>query len=111
MALTISEAADALRPSHVVGDLKLKFVRVTFDSSYPTGGEAITPANFGMTRIIFVSVGAISDVATKHVRWVEAAGAHLLQIMVEDGTSGISAEAANASDQSAVDANIMVFGY
>lgn len=111
MALTFSEAADALRPFHVVGDLKLKFVRVTFDNSYPTGGEAISPSDFGMSRIVFVSPGAISDVATKHVRWVEAAGAHKLQIMVEDGTSGISAEAANASDQSAVDVNVMVFGY
>lgn len=29
---------------------------ITFDSSYPTGGEAITPAQFGLQSIDFVSL-------------------------------------------------------
>jgi hypothetical protein len=91
----------------VYGDIEIWLGKVTFDSSYPTGGELVTAADFGGDDILFVQVSAISDVATKHVRWIRSTNA--LQIMVEDGTSGISAEAANASDQSAVDAELLVF--
>lgn len=111
MALTFTQPADALRPYHVLGDLKLVAKKVTFDNSYPTGGEAISPSDFGLARIIWVQVNAVTDVATKEVQWVEAAGAHKLKIMVEDAISGIAAEAANASDQSAVSVHILVFGF
>jgi hypothetical protein len=109
MALTFTAATNAQRPKNVLGDLAAVFRTVTFDSSYPTGGEAITAADFGLQTIVWVSVNALSDVATKHVRWDPTAGT--LMILIEDGTSGISAEAANASDQSAVDAQVLVLGY
>ena len=110
MALTFASTARDDRPNHVIGDIRVRFVKVTFDDSYPTGGEAITPANFGFShKIIHVIPNAISDVATKHVQWDDAN--QKLLIMVEDGTSGISAEAANASDQALVSVYLSVFGY
>jgi hypothetical protein len=111
MALTFTNPADGIRPYHVLGDVKMVARKVTFDNSYPTGGEAIAPSDFGLSKIIWVQVNAQSDVLTKHVRWVEAAGAHKLFIAVEDGTSGIEAEAAAASDQSLVSVHVLVFGY
>lgn len=111
MALTIAQAADTIRPYHIMGDLKAVPRKVTFDSSYPTGGEAISPSDFGLGRIVWVQVNAVTDVATKEVQWVDAAGAHKLKIMVEDSISGIAAEAANASDQSAVSVHVLVYGF
>lgn len=41
----------------VVGDRKEAHVDVTFDSSYPTGGEALTAATLGFTELNYVSDG------------------------------------------------------
>lgn len=109
MALTITAATNAQRPKNILGDLAAVFATVTFDSSYPTGGEAIAASDFGLQTIVWVNVNAQTDVLTKHVRWVQSTSK--LFIAVEDGTSGIEAEAANASDQSLVSVQLMVLGY
>ncbi len=46
MALTISNLV-----RHNVGDARLHVGTIDFDSSYPTGGESLTPANVGLTKI------------------------------------------------------------
>lgn len=107
MALTLTKFIPENVPAGR-GDVVSWYGGVTFDSSYPTGGELIVASDFGLDEILFVNVGAVSDVATKVVRWIRSTGA--LQIFIEDGTSGIMAEAANASDQSAVDITIEVVG-
>lgn len=33
-----------------------KTATITFDSSYPTGGEAVTAANFGLSRILSLTL-------------------------------------------------------
>lgn len=55
MALTFSKVK-----SSVVGDMQLKIYDVTFDSGYPAGGEAVTPANFGLDTQIFTIIGNIA---------------------------------------------------
>jgi hypothetical protein len=104
MALTFTEST-----RFVVGDRVAVSGKVTFDSSYPTGGEAVTASLFGLPggSISHIVLG-VPDVVTKNVRW-DRANSKLL-VVVEDGTSGIEAEAANASDQSAVDVEVLVFG-
>lgn len=57
MSLTVATLAGEDSASGVVklgkGDnLKLALRNITFDSSYPTGGEAVTAANFGLTSIL-----------------------------------------------------------
>jgi hypothetical protein len=52
----------------VVGNKKHVVADVTFDSSYPTGGEALTAANLGMTKIDYAecnvkAVGGTVNVA------------------------------------------------
>lgn len=44
---------------HNAGDLKLNTVDVTFDSSYPAGGEAVTPEDFGLENGIVSVIGNI----------------------------------------------------
>lgn len=49
--------------STVIGNKRFKFVETTFDSSYPTGGESITAADFDLTSIDAVVVLGASGVA------------------------------------------------
>lgn len=49
MALTIETIQKG-----VAGDCFDDVIEVTFDNSYPTGGESLTPADIGRTRILHV---------------------------------------------------------
>lgn len=51
MALTITRPLDP--DAQVEGAWRIGLASVTFDSSYPTGGEAVTPADFGLDTIDF----------------------------------------------------------
>ncbi|MCB7129662.1 MAG: hypothetical protein J3T61_09010 [Candidatus Brocadiales bacterium] len=84
--------------------------KVTFDSSYPTGGEAIVAANLGLTTLREVlAVQTIAPVVADFtVRWDRANSK--LFISEEDGTSGINAQAGSASDMSAIIALITAIG-
>lgn len=103
MALTISKTR-----SGVVGDLRYFAGTVTFDSSYPTGGEAITPANFWMTNSLVSVIVNPADDAGVEVKW--APSTSKLLVFVEDNVSGISAEAGNGTDQSGVVVPVFVLG-
>jgi len=48
MALTITAVKGA---RSVSGTIREEFYDVAFDSSYPTGGEAVTPRDFGLLEI------------------------------------------------------------
>lgn len=103
MAISVAVNATVSTSDH-----KLVFADVTLDSSYPTGGEAVTPEDFGLQGIVDVFTGSV-NIATKRALFTQAG--RLLKLYVEDGTSGIEAEAANASDQSAVVVPVQVIGY
>jgi hypothetical protein len=106
MALTFSKTA-----SGVMGDKRYFLGTVAFDASYPTGGEAVTAAELEFQlQVDAVIINAQSSlVPTKVVSYDPSTGK--LVINVEDGTSGIMAEAANASDQSTVvDVQFIAFG-
>ena len=83
---------------------------VTFDNSYPTGGEAIVAADLGLTTLReVISVMTVAPLPfTSTVKWDRPNSK--LFISVEDGTSGVNAEAGSASDQSAVIALVMAIG-
>lgn len=91
----------------VWGSHQVRWGRITFDSSYPTGGEAIAAADFQLAELKNVVVHS-ADVATYRPVWDQSASKILLYI--EDGTSGIEAQAANTSDQSAVTIEYQVIG-
>ncbi len=62
MAISITDATDS--NSNVLqgkfgsntGNLKYKAIEITFDSSYPTGGEALTPGMIGFDDIINIII-------------------------------------------------------
>ena len=104
MALTLTKTADG-----VMGDRRYWIGVVAFDASYPTGGEAIAAADLGFENQIDAVLAGGSDQATFRPVWDPSAGT--LMLFIEDGTSGIEAEAGNTTDQSAVtDIQVVAFG-
>lgn len=86
-------------------------VNVTSGANYTTGGELVTPAALGLNKIEFLAVIGPTVVVTKHVRVDNTTpSAPKLKVGVEDGTSGIEAEAAANSDQSAVQVLVLARG-
>lgn len=59
MSLTIANVDS--RSEDVFGRHKVRIVEVTFDGSYPTGGEDFTPANVGLAQFDLVSVSPDAD--------------------------------------------------
>lgn len=53
MALTITPVAGA---KSVSGTIREEFFDVRFDSSYPTGGEVVTPRDFGLLALYGISI-------------------------------------------------------
>lgn len=60
MALTVAKVTGA---DYVAGNKKIRVRDVTFDSSYPTGGEALTAANVGLKKIDTMSGGIAKNAA------------------------------------------------
>lgn len=70
MSIATALVTDPL-PYRIVGSQKETITDVTFDSSYPTGGEAITPADLSLNRIDSATceiktVGGTVNVANAH---------------------------------------------
>jgi hypothetical protein len=68
MALTIAFRPSTDTAPHVPGDRRRASFKITFDSSYPTGGEVITAAMFGFTTILYVGINGATS-AGKPVYW------------------------------------------
>lgn len=100
MALTVTQ-----RQMSVFGDDKVVFATVTFDSSYPTGGEALGISDFAgvLRQIDWVQVPAANDGATRLVTW-DRANAKLKLY------TALSTEATNASNQSTISIDVVVYG-
>jgi hypothetical protein len=80
---------------------------VAFDDSYPTGGEAITAANFGLvslSHIIFIDPSIGADKRVVHDR------ANGKLMIYAEAADGVQAEAANESNQAAVSVRVMAIG-
>jgi hypothetical protein len=102
VALTIRPVSSGTR------SLVQKIVDVTFSSSYPALGEVITPANYEMTKVLFVAAAASAsglqpyfDTTNNTLRLLETGSA----------TSGPFLEVGTGSNQSAVTVRLLVVGY
>lgn len=62
MALTVDPNVTA-RTDDIWGRQKVRIATVTFDSSYPTGGESFTPADVGLSEFNLVLVSPDSSPA------------------------------------------------
>lgn len=79
----------------------LKAVSIAFDSSYPTGGEAIVAADLGLDSAIDIFIPAVNGA---NFAVYDRTNGKLL-LYTADGT-----EASASSDQSAVSVDAIVLG-
>lgn len=59
MALTLSKV-----DAWVSGNKKVRVYDITFDSSYPAGGEPLTASDVGLKKIIYASHGTARNATT-----------------------------------------------
>lgn len=95
MALTFVDDARS-----VIRNKRMVIATVTFDSSYPTGGEALSANDLGLASLDFVSATTDGNYA---VTWDKAAGK--LKAYVAAGT-----QVPNATDLSAIAVRILAIG-
>jgi hypothetical protein len=90
--------------------IKSKTAKITFDSSYPTGGEALTVGDLGFTVVL--GLQAIQN-SGGYVYQYDAAAKKILVYYGDNNNAadGPLIEVANASDLSAIAPTFLVFGY
>jgi hypothetical protein len=94
------------------GDLKVSIADVTFDSSYATGGEALTPEQVGLTAILGAfTVGIVSGTFYVAVSF-DATNAKLMAFGGDGAAAGIAQlkEVASAVDLSACRLKVCFIG-
>jgi hypothetical protein len=98
--------AHAINFKSVWGDKRVVSAVTTFDNSYPTGGEAIVAADFGLSYIENIQCANASNTAVDRVVTWDRTNSKLFITVMSTGV-----EAANTSDQSATSANLLVIGH
>jgi hypothetical protein len=98
MALTFTESRKT-----VEGSVKNWYGTVTFDSSYPTGGEVVTAASVGMQTVL--QAFPVPNTAMSRLVTFNPSTKALVLF------TALSTEAANASDQSTITVPVHFIGY
>lgn len=109
MALTLARTAN--NPNTVPrngGAIRFIPLQITFDSSYPTGGEAVTAAQLGLRGIYYV-VPSVDTTGTYILTYNHTAGTTGGKFFVIVSATG--AEVANEVDLAAIIFNVLVLGY
>lgn len=109
MALTVTELA-AVQPLVRPGSKAkaLVFATITFDSSYPTGGEALATSDFSSVGSLDSVIVSTTNSAGFDAVW-DATNSKVL-LYDEDNTSGIAAQVADTTDVSSVTVDVLVVG-
>lgn len=96
--------------TELVGRKRQKRGTITFDSSYPTGGEAVTPADFGLVAITDMQFEGDDGYV---LRWDRSTTSpKVMAYWVDTTTDGAPmAEVANTTNLSAVVSRFTVTGY
>lgn len=82
---------------------------VTFDSSYPAGGEPYTPAMFGLDRIDFIATEpAKASATTAYVCMADHAAAKLM-LFNSNGAAPAALLETSTANQSATVARVMAY--
>ena len=85
--------------------LTMRVMEVTGDSSYPTGGYSMTPANVGLSRILYVDLASAGgylleyDYTNQKVKFYR-----------ETGAAGTMSEVPNTTNVSAAVGRLLVIG-
>ena len=100
-------AVSALEHGGVVGAQKVKYATVTFDSSYPTGGEPLTPSDFDLVSIDWIQ----TQDGVGYALYYDRTNSKLLAYYGNfDAADGPLIQVPNATDLSAVAVKVVVFG-
>jgi hypothetical protein len=85
---------------------------VTFDASYPTGGESLTPADLGLAQIDILLVSVVSEGVHAGAVVQYDYTAKKLKVFVEEAVAagGVLLEIANATDLSALKVRVLAIG-
>lgn len=127
MALSLSVVRET-----IFGNRRVKVVDVTFDASYPTNGESLTPANLGLQTIDLVlaspdggylfaydytneKLKAFTPVKAQaaHSHTENTAGSYTQNATTETGgaiSAAAAAEVANTTDLSSVTCRLIAIG-
>ena len=97
-----------------IGDLKITLSTVVGGTSYTTGGDAVTAANLGLSRVLF-SVTAITaatgtNSAVTSVSYIASTG-KLQMFSTDGGAPDILSEVASTQNVSGITVTITAFGY
>lgn len=108
MALTVSR--NYQRESVGLDQFRVNIVDITFDSSYPTGGESLTPAQCGMDSEILAVLPELGD--TGYAVRYDRANEKLMAYMGDNNNAsdGPLIEVADTTDLSTLDVRIVVIG-
>ena len=89
----------------VWGKHHVRWATVTFDGSYPTGGEAVTAANFELSELknVLVTNPSIDDEAITSALW-DATNSKILVVDAAGSQEG------NATDLSATTLKVIAIG-
>lgn len=102
MALTVSNLDFS-----VAGDKRRTIGQITFDSSYPTGGEALTPQQIGLGTILWMDVeNPVSATPTTRMSTFDHTNGRFLVFTSSDGN-----EVANGTNLSAFSAKFEAVGW
>lgn len=108
MALTLADVARG-----AFGHKRFVVTTVTFDSSYPTGGESLTAADLGLVSIDAVlPCAAVNATPVAVVTTYDKTNSKLLAFQADGAASGLAslAQVANTTDLSAFSTVICVIG-
>lgn len=95
--------------SQVIGTLKATLRTLSFDSNYPTGGEALTAADLGLSTVVFATIQSRAGYVFEY----DIANSKILAYWVDTSTDGAAmAEVADTTSLAALTgARIMAWGY
>ena len=106
MALTVTDPGNASDMTGVPGNYKYVIKTCTFDSSYATGGEALTATTLGLEQIHII---VLSMENSGYVPQYDYTNSNIA--LYEAGAdAAILDEVANTTDVSAVKVRVLAFG-
>lgn len=95
----------------VPGNRRFVTATVQFDASYPTGGEAVSLADLGLTRLDFMWVSPPAGDFTYVVAWDGSTTAPKIKVYWSPvNPQSYSPEVSNTTDLSAISVRVFAFG-
>ena len=96
----------------VIGDLKLTVTNIVGDSSYATGGSAITPSQLGLSTVLATQSEAIATTGANNgaSSFYYNTSTGKLQCFTTGATGALN-EVAGAVNLSGLTIQVMAFGY